>query len=204
MQPYIYTWPGFLENTDSLIGLSSGYIYFEVSDAMNCSISDSIFVGVQQSIQLSAVVGPELFGQDGAIDLTPSGTTAPYFYQWSNGSDTEDLSGLLPGWYAVVVNDQNGCFAEDSFFVDTELGLASADLQSILIAPNPFSESITVIGSGLSELAIYDLRGVLVWQSSLQPSQTKHNLDLSNLPSGSYVVHIIQQGSSKKQHILRL
>jgi hypothetical protein len=204
MQPYIYTWPGFLENADSLIGLSSGYIYFEVSDAMNCSISDSIFVGVQQSIQLSAVVGPELFGQDGAIDLTPSGTTAPYFYQWSNGSDTEDLSGLVPGWYAVVVNDQNGCFAEDSFFVDTELGLASADLQSVLIAPNPFSESITVIGSGISELAIYDLRGILVWQSSLQPSQTKHNLDLSNLPSGSYVVHIIQQGSSKKQHILRL
>jgi hypothetical protein len=204
IQPYFYAWPGFLENADSLLGLSSGYVHFEVTDAMNCSISDSIFVGVQQSIQLSAVVSPELFGQDGAIDLTPSGTTAPYFYQWSNGSDTEDLSGLVPGWYAVVVNDQNGCFAQDSFFIDTELGLASADLQSVIIAPNPFSESITVIGSGLSNLAIYDLRGELVWQSLLHPSQTKHYFDLSNLPSGSYVVEIIQQGSSVKQHILRL
>jgi hypothetical protein len=204
MQPYFFTWPGFLENADSLIGLSSGYIHFEVSDAMNCSIVDSIYVGVQQNIQLSAVVSPELDGQDGAIDLTPSGTSTPYFYQWSNGIDAQDISGLVPGWYAVVVNDQNGCFAEDSFFVETELGLASADLQSVLIAPNPFSESITVIGSGLSELAIFDLRGMLVWQSSLQPSQTKHNFDLSNLPSGSYVLHIMQQGSIKKQQILRL
>ncbi len=204
IQPYFYAWPGFLENTDSLLGLSSGYIHFEVSDAMNCSISDSIFVGVQQSIQLSAVVSPELFGQDGAIDLTPSGTSAPYFYQWSNGLDTQDLTGLTPGWYIIAVNDQNGCFVEDSFFVDTELGLASTDLPSVLIAPNPFSESITVSGSGISELAIYDLRGVLVWQSSLQPSQVKHHIDLSNLPSGSYVVQIIQQGTSIKQHILRL
>lgn len=204
MQPYFYSWPGFLENEDSLIGLPSGFIHFQVSDAMNCSIVDSIFIGVQQSIQLSAVLSPELFGQDGAIDLTPSGTTAPYFYQWSNGSDTEDLSGLVPGWYAVVVNDQNGCFVEDSFFVDTELGLESVDIKSVLIAPNPFSESINVIGLGLSELAIYDLQGVLVWQSSLSTSQIKHNLDLSNLPSGSYVIHIIQDGFSKKQYILRL
>jgi len=204
MQPYFYSWPGFIENEDSLIGLPSGFIHFQVSDAMNCSIVDSIFVGVQQSIQLSAVLSPELFGQDGAIDLTPSGTSMPYYYQWSNGNDTQDLSGLLPGWYAVSVNDQNGCFVEDSFFVDTELGLESADIKSVLIAPNPFCESITVIGLGLSELAIYDLRGVLVWQSSLSSSQIKHNLDLSNLPSGSYVIHIIQDGTSKKQHILRL
>lgn len=204
MQPYFYSWPGFIENEDSLTGLPSGFIHFQVSDAMNCSIVDSIFVGVQQSIQLSAVLSPELFGQDGAIDLTPSGTSMPYYYQWSNGNDTQDLSGLLPGWYAVAVNDQNGCFVEDSFFVDTELGLESADIKSVLIAPNPFCESITVIGSGLSELSIYDLRGVLVWQSSLSSSQIKHNLDLSNLPSGSYIIHVIQDGTSKKQHILRL
>lgn len=204
MEPYFYAWPGFLENTDSLIGLSSGYIHYEVNDAMNCSVVDSIYVGVQQSLLISAIISPELFGEDGAIDLTPSGTSSPYYFAWSDGSDTQDLSGLSPGWYAVVVNDQNGCFVADSFFVDTELGLDATASHKLQIAPNPFSDQLTLSGIGLSYIAIYDLRGVCVWQSSPKATQTKHELDLSHLPSGSYVLQTIQQGSSQKHHILRL
>lgn len=42
---------------------------------------------------------------DGQIDLTVSGGTAPYTYSWSNSATTQDLTGLLPGYYEVTVTD---------------------------------------------------------------------------------------------------
>lgn len=45
---------------------------------------------------------------DGVIDITVSGGTAPYQFAWSNGSSTEDLSSLAPGTYTVTVTDNIG------------------------------------------------------------------------------------------------
>jgi type III secretion system FlhB-like substrate exporter len=45
----------------------------------------------------------------GEVDLTATGGTAPYTFAWSNGSSTEDITGLIAGVYTVVVTDDNGC-----------------------------------------------------------------------------------------------
>lgn len=47
--------------------------------------------------------------QNGTIDLTLSGGTIPYTYQWSNGSSSEDLVNLSPGSYSVQIFDSHGC-----------------------------------------------------------------------------------------------
>lgn len=46
---------------------------------------------------------------NGSIDLTPSGGTAPYTFNWDGGINTEDRTGLAPGTYNVAVTDSNGC-----------------------------------------------------------------------------------------------
>jgi len=54
---------------------------------------------------------------NGAIDLSPIGGKAPYTFLWStidgnipSGSEnSEDLTGLIPGTYSVIITDGDGC-----------------------------------------------------------------------------------------------
>ena len=49
--------------------------------------------------------------EDGSISLELGGT-APYTYNWSNGSTAEGITGLAPGVYGVTITDATGCVAE--------------------------------------------------------------------------------------------
>jgi hypothetical protein len=54
---------------------------------------------------------------DGAIDITVQGGSAPYAYYWDNYETTEDIDGLSPGTYTVNVQDDNLCQLTHSFVV---------------------------------------------------------------------------------------
>lgn len=56
---------------------------------------------------------------DGAIDFLVSNPYGPYGYSWSNGANSEDITGLTPGVYTVTVVDEATCVDAFSFVVDS-------------------------------------------------------------------------------------
>ncbi|GIV33429.1 MAG: hypothetical protein KatS3mg031_0964 [Chitinophagales bacterium] len=119
--PYSYTWNVSPQNTDSISGLSPGLVSVTVTDNLGCQASDTITISAPPVIAISASVGHVSCpgGNDGSLDVTVVGGTAPYTYQWSNGSNLEDLSALKEGLYTLIVTDQAGCREIGSFNVET-------------------------------------------------------------------------------------
>lgn len=109
-EPYTFTWTGG-STTEDINNLSAGVYNVQVTDANGCSTSRSFVVKENNTLQLSAVPSPTSCIEDnsGSIDLIVSGGTEPYTYTWSDGSTTEDLSGLAKGIYSVTVTEAGGC-----------------------------------------------------------------------------------------------
>src|SRR5690242_17739280 len=42
---------------------------------------------------------------NGSASVNVGSGTPPYVYHWSNGATTSSISGLVPGTYTVIVND---------------------------------------------------------------------------------------------------
>ncbi|CAM1362359.1 putative Contig_15, whole genome shotgun sequence [Tenacibaculum sediminilitoris] len=56
-------------------------------------------------------------GNDGNIDISVTGGTGVYTYEWSNGEKNEDVTALPKGVYTVIVKDENGCELQEAITI---------------------------------------------------------------------------------------
>jgi uncharacterized delta-60 repeat protein len=88
-------------------------------------------------------------GNDGAIEIAPSGGVSPYSYNWNNGSVTEDISELTPGNYSVTITDAYGCSTIDSFVV-TQPNVLQSTLSETTCGPYIWGHTgLTYTSSGI-------------------------------------------------------
>lgn len=107
--PITYLWSN-TATTEDLSALAAGTYALTVTDGNGCT--DTLSAVLQDPAILSASSSSQDEScalNDGQIDLSPQGGTAPYTFLWSDGSTTEDLSGLSAGSYSVTINDANAC-----------------------------------------------------------------------------------------------
>lgn len=111
--PYTYQW-NTGATTQNLTGVNPGTYTVTVTDQHGCPGQVSATVGMASgggiTISLDSLVpaGCASSARSG-IYLSVSGGTAPYTYSWSNGANTQDLTGVVPGTYTVTVTDALGC-----------------------------------------------------------------------------------------------
>lgn len=118
--PYTFLWSNGA-TTEDAIDLEAGTYTLTATDANGCIQTGTFTINepdpITGGVQLTQ---PSCTGTpDGAIDLTISGGTPPYFFLWSNGAFTEDISGLAPGTYSVQIIDFNNCIAAGTFVLDS-------------------------------------------------------------------------------------
>jgi hypothetical protein len=106
-------------------------------------------------------------GNDGAIDVTANGGTAPYNFSWGHGPTSEDVNTLTAGTYSLNVMDAEGCEA-DSIFTVAEAIILSATTDSTQVTCVGGNDgTITLSGpAGGSGSYEYTIDGGSSWQSS--------------------------------------
>ncbi len=126
--PYSYQWSN--GNTTAIAnGLVIGNYQYTITDSHQCIINGSANIWQPQAaISLTNTnTNVNCYGSSSAtIDLTVSGGTIPYNFNWSNSITTEDLSNLNAGDYTVTVTDANGCISIQTFTISQPASALSA------------------------------------------------------------------------------
>lgn len=110
--PYKYFWSTG-QNTQTIDNLPPGNYYVVVTDDNGCQAVDNFAVIEDGGFDLSVDSTPasECGVYDGTASSSVSGGTAPYTFEWSTGSSTQNINSLSPGIYTVTVTDADGCQA---------------------------------------------------------------------------------------------
>ncbi|MBL4658332.1 MAG: SprB repeat-containing protein, partial [Flavobacteriales bacterium] len=115
---YSFAWSNG-DTTQSIFGLQANMYNVTVTDAVGCSVTDSVevtlhidtldFTFISTPVNCDAVC-------DGSLDANVTGGTLPYAYSWNDpGGTTTDLAGnICAGVFVVTVTDTYGCIGIDS------------------------------------------------------------------------------------------
>ena len=178
--PYTYAWNNGA-TTQNLSSLSAGAYVCTVTDANGCIYTlNNMVVNAPSAISTTEIVtNTNCFGgNDGSIDLTPNGGTAPYTYAWSNGATTQNISSLSAGFYNGIVTDANGCTQNTANVIISEPDMISL-VDTIIVHPsNSVGGSIDITPTG----------GTAPYTYSWSTGETTE--DIQNLSSGQYTLTI--------------
>ncbi len=117
---YTFEWSNGALSED-LTGIGEGIYTLTVTDDSGCSAQRNFYVTAKNTLRISASRTNTSCIEDnsGTIDLTVSGGTAPYTYEWSTGDAVEDIDGLAAGFYQVTVTDAEGCSSSLQIVIGT-------------------------------------------------------------------------------------
>ena len=120
---------------------------------------------------------------NGAINLSISGTAGPFSFLWSELSTTEDLTSLLPGNYSVTVTAPNGCTEVTTLNVPN-----NASTFSLAATALPLTNC--AVDNGSINLNVTPAGAFTYLWSNMATTE-----DLSSLPPGTYTVSVTESGS---------
>ena len=181
------------DNSNEITDLAGGWYYILVRDDISCDGFDSIFVEEPFEMGMVFTTTDEMLGDDGIIDITVSGGTPEYEYDWDNDGtgdfdDPEDLTMVAGGTYTVVVRDENNCDLIKTIILDTQLSIGEHEDKTIEIYPNPTSHDITIAFEGAFEYQLKTIDGKLLTQGTAVDQAL---VSVENYSDGIYFVHVI-------------
>ncbi len=177
--PASYLWSNGA-TTQDLNNLSAGFYTVTVTNTVS-GCTSAVGASVGQNSTLTLTVTPTFIGcvntASGNINLTVTGGTPAYTYNWSNGATTQDLTNVGSGTYRVTVTDANGCTRTTTTTIISPT--------HIVIIPNVQQPTCNNNDGGI---ALSISGGTPPYQALWSNGSTQE--DLVNVGSGTYVVTV--------------
>jgi len=110
--PYKYAWKNTSNTTNKLEKLIVGTYSVTIIDDLGCSITKAATIKQQPSMQVDVKLKHPTCdkGDDGKIEVLPSGGLPPYTIKWSDGQNQTLKTGLKAGVHEFTVTDNSGCW----------------------------------------------------------------------------------------------
>jgi len=204
---YYFNWSNGTLTEDNF-NLVAGTYTITVTDANGCSVTTSYIVTEPATpVIVNGTVINSTGTNNGSVDLAVTGGASGYTFLWSTGATTEDITGLNPGVYSVVVTDANGCAASSTFVVTSTAGVSSIEAisEQVSVYPNPANDFVVieVNGFNIDKVEVYDVLGQIAFSG--EPKNSKVEIITTGLEQGVYFVKIYVDGKliTKKMRIIK-
>lgn len=110
--PYNYLWSNGFTGA-SLSGLSVGIYSLTVVDSKGCLKEKVTTVNEQTApivvLDSISTLSCDQLGGGANVYVSTYLGSSPYSYNWNNGASSEDLTGVQPGLYSLLITGANGC-----------------------------------------------------------------------------------------------
>ena len=181
--------------------LPAGSYTFFAKDDNQCV--DSVGVIISEPEPLEIIVNDITADNgsfNGSIDITVSGGTQPYSFEWSNpdNSNTEDVSSLGSGLYTVFVEDAFNC-SVTSTGIDIPFVTKLKDVFESQISIRNDNSQLTIENksSEVIDVKLLSLSGQILFKQS----QVKDlNINITELHAGLYI-YVLSESSGKERLI---
>ena len=188
--PYTYTWSHDLFLTESsAIYLLAGNYTSTITDFNGCEFSETITIEEPDSLDYSI----ELFVEGGLgvgeVQMTTSGGTPPYQWNWLHGDTNEDTTIPELTTSYCIITDVNGCAIQTENFT-TITSVENYDFQFELF-PQPANETLNVSTTQTFErLDILNSTGERIF--TMSNPQRMQQINVSEWSAGSYILQLTQ------------
>ena len=183
VEPYTFEWSNG-STEQNLTNASAGTYSVTILCANLCElVLDNLVLNEPDAIEVASFSEQAVTCfdfADGAIGITVAGGVGAYNYEWSNGSDDEDLINIPTGSYTVEITDENNCLHQETFNVSTPSPIIILESIDNISCNGENDGSINISVSGGTPFSSTANTYDYTWSNGL----TSQNLN--NLSPGSY------------------
>jgi hypothetical protein len=188
-----FTWNNSVTNGNAFTPPTGSTEYIISGVGSNgCANKASIIISTLDLPEFTLSTTDELYNNDGNVYVTLTNGVFPFSYDWDNDgtgdfNDAQNLIGVGPGTYTVVVQSGNGCTASASAVVGSHVSLTENNIDELIVFPNPATVDFTIQLEGEFQFQLIDLSGKTVLTGK---GSNLAVVSLTNFATGTYMLNV--------------
>lgn len=207
--PSAWTWsfpggsPSSSTSQNQTVTYNTGGVYNAQLIATNGNGSDTILFTNYITVNANPTT-PTIVDNAGTLESSYTGSGNQWYLNGNpiGGATNDTYTPTQGGSYTVIYTDGNGCISSSSAPTISTVGIEEVTI-SFSIYPNPASEKLTIDAGAVvkATIKIMDLSGRMVISTKM--NQSLHQIDVSTLADGVYMIKVEYGNKSVTKKIIK-